>query len=123
MLENFRVGQLWIGREVRSQALANVEKLARDRKIPIEHETRANAFAWYEVQGKFLWPEPSSAVLSDAAKNDDSLVMRLRYADRAMMLPGDAEKEAEHEMISENSEDELHAEILKIGHHGNFWRR
>ncbi len=119
VLENFRVGQLWIGREIRSQALANIEKMARDRKIPIEHETRANAFAWDEVQGKFLWPEPSSAALSDAAKNDDSLVLKLQYADRAMMLPGDAEKEAEHEMISENSEDELHAEILKIGHHGS----
>src|SRR6266404_3187680 len=119
VLENFRVGQLWIGREVRSQALANIEKLAKDRNISIEHETRANAFAWDDVQGKFLWPEPSSAVPSDAAKNDDSLVLRLQYEDRALMLPGDAEKEAEREMLSENSEDELQAEVLKIGHHGS----
>jgi competence protein ComEC len=35
------------------------------------------------------------------------------------MLPGDAEKEAEHEMLSENSPDELQAEVLKIGHHGS----
>jgi competence protein ComEC len=119
ILENFRVGQLWIGREVRSQALADVEKLAKDRKIPIEHETRANAFAWDDVQGKFLWPEPSSATPSEAARNDDSLVLKLRYADRAMMLPGDAEKEAEREMLSEISEDELRAEVLKIGHHGS----
>jgi competence protein ComEC len=119
VLENFRVGRLWIGREVHSQALANVEKLARDRKIPIEHETRANAFAWDDVQGKFLWPEPSSAAPSDAARNDDSLVLRLRYKDRALMLPGDAEKEAEREMLSENAEDELQAEVLKIGHHGS----
>jgi competence protein ComEC len=119
VLENFRVGHLWIGREVHSQALANVAKLARDRKIPIEHETRANAFAWDDVQGKFLWPEPSSAAPSDAARNDDSLVLRLRYKDRALMLPGDAEKEAEREMLSENAEDELQAEVLKIGHHGS----
>jgi competence protein ComEC len=119
MLENFHVGQLWIGREVRSQALANVEKLARHRRIPIEHETRADAFAWDEVQGKFLWPEPSSADPSDTAKNDDSLVLRLRYADRAVMLPGDAEKEAEREMLSENGADELRADVLKIGHHGS----
>jgi competence protein ComEC len=119
VLENFRVGQLWIGREVRSQALANIEKVARDRTIPIEHETRASAFAWDDVQGKFLWPEPSSTAPSDAARNDDSLVLRLRYADRGLMLPGDAEKEAEHDMLSENGEDELHAEVLKIGHHGS----
>ncbi|MCU1239422.1 MAG: internalization-related competence protein ComEC/Rec2 [Candidatus Acidoferrum typicum] len=119
VLENFRVGRLWIGREVHSQALANVEKLARDRKIWIEYETRANTFAWDDVRGKFLWPEPSSAAASDAAKNDDSLVLRLRYADRALMLPGDAEKEAEREILLENGEDELQAEVLKIGHHGS----
>jgi competence protein ComEC len=36
-----------------------------------------------------------------------------------MMLPGDAEKEAEREMLAENKEDELQAEVLKIGHHGS----
>lgn len=34
------------------------------------------------------------------------------------MLPGDAEKDAEREMLSENNQDELLAEVLKIGHHG-----
>ena len=119
VLENFRVGQLWIGQEVHSQALAKVEKLARDRQIPIEHEVRASGFALDDVQGKFLWPQQSSPAPSDAAKNDDSLVLRLRYADRALMLPGDAEKEAEREMLSENAEDELQAEVLKVGHHGS----
>jgi competence protein ComEC len=35
------------------------------------------------------------------------------------LLPGDAEKEAEREMLSENRPDELRAEVLKIGHHGS----
>ncbi len=119
ILENFRVGQLWIGRDVRSPALAKIEELARDKKIPIEHESRANSFAWDNVEGKFFWPEISSAEPSPAAKNDDSLVLRLRYEDRAVLLPGDAEKEAEREMLSENGQDELRAEVLKIGHHGS----
>jgi competence protein ComEC len=119
ILENFRVGQLWIGREVNSPALARVEQLARDRKIPIEHETRAKSFAWDNVEGRFFWPEASSAAPSQAAKNDDSLVLRLRYEDRSILLPGDAEKEAERAMLSESSQDELRAEVLKIGHHGS----
>src|ERR1700752_5254265 len=45
ILENFCVGRLWIGREVRSAALAKLEQLARDKKIPIEHETSSNNFA------------------------------------------------------------------------------
>ena len=119
ILENFRVGQLWIGREVNSPALAKVEQMARDRKIPIEHETRAKSFAWDNVEGKFFWPEPSSEAPSATAKNDDSLVLRLRYEDHTVLLPGDAERDAEREMLSESSSDELRAEVLKIGHHGS----
>jgi competence protein ComEC len=119
ILENFRVGRLWIGREVNSPALAKVEQMARDRKIPIEHETRAKSFAWDNVEGKFFWPETTSAAPSPAAKNDDSLVLKLQYEDHAVLLPGDAERDAEREMLSENSSDELRAEVLKIGHHGS----
>jgi competence protein ComEC len=119
ILENFRVGQLWIGREVTSLALAKVEQLAKDRKIPIEHETRADTFIWDRLEGKFFWPETSSAAPSPTAKNDDSLVLKLRYENEAVLLPGDAEKEAEREMLSQNTEDELQAEVLKIGHHGS----
>jgi competence protein ComEC len=118
VLENFRVGRLWIGREVRSQALGKLEKFATDRKISIEHETRSNNFAWDGVRGEFLWPEVSSVTPVDA-KNDDSLVLKLQYAGRGLMLPGDAEKQAEREILSENSSDELRAEVLKIGHHGS----
>jgi competence protein ComEC len=119
ILENFRVGQLWIGREVRSQALAKVKKLASDRHIPIEHEAQANRFAWDDVEGRFFWPEAPSVLPSDTAKNDDSLVLRLRFEKRAVLLPGDAEKDAERGMLSENSPDELQADVLKIGHHGS----
>jgi competence protein ComEC len=119
ILENFRVGQLWIGREVRSVAMAKLEQLARDKNIPIEHETRANRFAFDNVRGEVFWPASASGDPSSSAKNDDSLVLRLRYQGRAILLPGDAEKEAEREILSENSQDDLQAEVLKIGHHGS----
>ena len=119
ILENFRVGRLWIGREVSSPALGKIEQMAKDREIPIEHETRAKSFAWDQVEGKFFWPEASTAGPSPAAKNDDSLVLRLRYEDHAILLPGDAEKDAEGAMLSANGRDELRADVLKIGHHGS----
>jgi competence protein ComEC len=118
ILKNFCVGQLWIGREVRSAALARLEQLARAKSIPIARETRANHFALDNVQGEIFWPETSAADSSSTAKNDDSLVLRLRYQERAILLSGDAERDAERGMLSENSEDELQAEVLKIGHHG-----
>src|SRR5258708_33890851 len=116
MLENFRVGKLGIGREVVSTALARLEHLAARKNISVEHETRGKSFAWDGVEGEIFWPEISSAQAAPAAKNNDSLFLRLRSANRKVLLPGGAEKEAEHEMLTENSETELAADFLKGGH-------
>ena len=119
VLENFRIGKLWLGREVSSQALSRLEELAARRQILIEHELRGKSFDWDGVRGEFLWPdlEPDGQV-AQAAKNDDSLVLRLSYRTRSIMLPGDAEKQAEHEIVAESGPDILHSDVLKIGHHG-----
>jgi competence protein ComEC len=119
ILENFHVGTLWIGREVESGALANMEKLAREQKIPVLHEARGNAFSWDGVETKFLWPEIVLEEVGPAPKNNDSLVLRLKYGDRSIMLPGDAEKQAENSILSENDKATLEADVLKVGHHGS----
>jgi competence protein ComEC len=119
ILENFRVGTLLIGREVESGALANLEKLAREQKIPVLHEARGSALAWDGVETKFLWPEIAPEEVGTAPKNNDSLVLKLKYGDRSLMLPGDAEKQAENSILSENDEATLQADVLKVGHHGS----
>ncbi len=119
ILENFRVGRLWIGREVSSPALARLEELARERKIPIEHELRGKSFRWDGVEGSFLWPEIAPEEVAPSAKNNDSLVLHLQYGSRSILLPGDAEKQVEREILSENSVEALHSDVLKIGHHGS----
>jgi competence protein ComEC len=119
ILENFHVGTLWIGREVESGALANLEKLAREQKIPVLHEARGSAFAWDGIETQFLWPEISPEEVGPAPKNNDSLVLRLKYGGRSIMLPGDAEKQAENSILSENDEATLQADVLKVGHHGS----
>lgn len=119
VFQNFHVGAFWIGREVSSPALASLEKLCRTEKIPIQHEERGDALSWDGVQEQFLWPE-SPAVETDAPpKNNDSLVLRLKYGARALLLPGDAERDAERTMLDENAPALLHADVLKVGHHGS----
>jgi competence protein ComEC len=119
ILENFRVGRLWLGREVASPALAKLESLAREKKIPIARESRGQSFSWDGVNGEFLWPETSPNDIASGAKNDDSLVLQLHYGSRAVLLPGDAEGQAERKMLVENSENALRADVLKVGHHGS----
>ena len=119
VLENFHVGILWIGRQVSAPVLEKLELEARAQHIPIVHESRGAPFAWDGVELQFLSPEISSGEGASSARNDDSLVLHLRYGDRSMLLPGDAEQQSEREILDENPAPALHADILKVGHHGS----
>jgi competence protein ComEC len=118
VLENFRVSKLWIGREVSIQALERLEGLARERKIPIEHALRGRSFHWDGADGEFLWPEAAYEEAAPSAKNNDSLVLRMNYGNQTFLLPGDAEKQVEREILSENDAETMRADVLKVGHHG-----
>ena len=119
VLENFQVGQLWIGRETETPALGQLEQTAERRHVPIEHEIRGQSFLWDGVQVDFLWPQILPEEIAPGAKNNDSLVVRLQYKERRVLLPGDAEKQAEFAMLSETEAGKLHADVLKVGHHGS----
>ncbi len=49
--------------------------------------------------------------------NDGSIVLRLSYRGRAILLAGDAERSAEREMLA--SGRDLSADVLVVGHHGS----
>jgi competence protein ComEC len=119
VLENFRVGRLWLGRETETPALGQLKQIAERRHIPIEHELRGQSFLWDGVQVDFLWPQIPPEEIAPSAKNNDSLVVRLQYKERSVLLPGDAEKQAEYAMLSETEAGKLHADVLKVGHHGS----
>jgi len=119
VLQNFHVGQLWLGRETAAPAFARLKEEAALLRVPIEHELRGQHFVWDGVQVDFLWPEIPPEEVAPLAKNNDSLVVRLRYLDRTILLPGDAEKQAEAAMLAENDAVALHADVLKVGHHGS----
>jgi len=119
ILQNFKVGQLWLGRETAAPAFARLKEEATLLHVPIEHELRGQHFLWDGVQVVFLWPEIPPQEVAPLAKNNDSLVVRLRYCDRTILLPGDAEKLAEAAMLGENDAAALQADVLKVGHHGS----
>jgi len=119
VLENFRVVRLWLGRETETPALGQLKQIAERRHIRIEHELRGQSFLWDGVQVDFLWPQIPPEEIAPSAKNNDSLVVRLQFKERSVLLPGDAEKQAEYAMLSETGAEKLHADVLKVGHHGS----
>jgi len=115
ILENFRVGELWVSHEVSSAAYRALLEHARARRVRIVHRVRGDAFAWDGVAGHVLWPDTSDEVPS--AKNNDSLVLRLEHGHVTLLLPGDIERPVEHELVSDG--EPLSADFLKVAHHGS----
>jgi competence protein ComEC len=115
VLENFRVRELWLGRDVSSDAYRNILGIARERGVRIVHLKQGDSFAREGVSGTILWPENVSG--DQAAKNDDSLVMRLTDGSQSLLLPGDIELPSERTILEE--ELPLNANFLKVAHHGS----
>ncbi|MFO0681792.1 MAG: DNA internalization-related competence protein ComEC/Rec2 [Sandaracinus sp.] len=67
------------------------------------------------AQIEVLWPCPAFDPGWDA--NDNSLVLRLRYAGRTLVLLGDAEAHAEQELLAHGLEGPV--DLVKVGHHGS----
>jgi competence protein ComEC len=119
VLQNFQVSRLLLGRETAAPAFGRLKQVAASLHVPIEHEQRGQSFLWDGVQVDFLWPEILPKEIAPLAKNNDSLVVRLQYGERTILLPGDMEKQAEYVMLGENTPSFLHADVLKVGHHGS----
>jgi competence protein ComEC len=61
---------------------------------------------------------PCPGVNPTHSANDQSIVLRLKMGRRVVLLPGDAEAVEEKELV-ERYGGSLHADLLKLGHHGS----
>jgi competence protein ComEC len=115
VLENFRVRELWIGRDEETPAFESLLREARARGVAIVHKSVGAHFTWGGVDGNFLWPTDAAAV--PQASNDNSLVLRLTDDKVRFLLPGDIQNKVEDELVKEHAP--LAADFLKVPHHGS----
>ncbi|MEB2343845.1 MAG: DNA internalization-related competence protein ComEC/Rec2 [Deltaproteobacteria bacterium] len=67
-----------------------------------------------DLRVEALWPPREGPALS---RNDRSLALRVEAAGRAVLLPGDLGARAERHLLAAGAR--LHADVLKLGHHGS----
>jgi competence protein ComEC len=115
VIANFKVEELWIGRNEVTPAFLVLLAEARARGVQIVQEIQGRTFDWDGVHGDVLWPADVSEV--DKAANDNSLVMRIQDGEESFLLPGDIEKKVENELVDEHAP--LAANFLKVPHHGS----
>src|SRR6185437_12458642 len=69
VLNNFQVGELWVGRDENSAAYRDLLAEAAAHHVPVVHRLAGQAFDWNGTSGEILWPDSADAA-PQAANND-----------------------------------------------------
>jgi competence protein ComEC len=104
-----------VGRDIQSSAYREVIAAARSHSVVIRHLKQGDTFSEDGVALRVLWPEDDSD--APAAKNDDSLVLRLTDGAQSFLLAGDVERPSERRILAE--EQPVEVNFLKVAHHGS----
>jgi competence protein ComEC len=111
LMSNFRPKELWTG------ANPPVELLELAHRLGI-HSFEKHPTGPLELSGAILEIlAPADDYAAEKVGNNDSLVFRITYGSRSFLLTGDMERGIESKLLSSGAN--LHADVLKVGHHGS----
>jgi len=115
VLRNFQVGELWLGPGPSDAGLERLLNVARSRGVPIVlHHSGDDC----HIDGvELLVLSPPADWSPKRVSNNDSLVMRLGYGSRHILLLGDVEARMEKRLAE--GDLPLSSEIMKVAHHGS----
>jgi competence protein ComEC len=90
---------------------------AHEVGAPVYLVGRGDRLRFGAVTLEVLWPPVAEGNADAPSANNDSIVLRLRFGRRTLLLTGDAEGAAEASLVSAG--DDLACDVLKVGHHGS----
>jgi competence protein ComEC len=115
ILENFDVGEVWIGGGSSTQGYASLFPLLEQDRLPVMALERGDVLQLGAVTFEALGPEATTP--QSASLNERSLVLRARYGRHSFLLTGDIERQSEARLIEERL---LPGDtVLKVAHHGS----
>jgi competence protein ComEC len=116
-LGSVRVGALWdSGQGEREGVGGGYADLLRRIRPAIRPSELCGAHAIGGATIEVLAPCPGPS--PTRTPNDNSLVLRIAFGKRAVLFTGDAEHEEEDDLVRDHGAA-LHADVLKVGHHGS----
>lgn len=111
LIENFRPREVWVG----ANPLPRMVERAERFHIPVISKRASEPFAFGGAMVQILSPPPDYAPTKNI--NNDSLAFRVAYGERSFLLTGDMERPMESRLVASGMA--IHADVLKIGHHGS----
>jgi competence protein ComEC len=125
ILRNFPVGEVWTGEgPSQSAVFLWMQEYLREQRIP--HRVVSGGgppVRWGEASLEVLHPQPRRPGRWPAVDprpfrpNDASLVLKVRIGTQAALLTGDIERDGEAALVRSGAS--LHAQVLKVPHHGS----
>jgi competence protein ComEC len=116
LIANFHPRELWVGAMPDSPEWIALRRTAVENGVRIVPLEAGAEFAYGGARLRVLAPAPGYQVL-DAARNNDSLVLRAAYGERSFLLAGDAERQVEWRMLDSGALGR--SDVLKVAHHGS----
>jgi competence protein ComEC len=116
LLNNFEVGELWVGENPLTPEYVSLLKAALRRTVRIRSLVAGDRLHFHSAKLEFLNPERGPRKGKSPA-NNDSLAFRLLFGQRSFLLTGDIERRVETEIL--NRAEPLDSDLLKIAHHGS----
>jgi len=114
---NFKVRTAFVARTPGADPeYAKFAETLREKKIPLSLIGAGDVLRFGGVTATALWPA-LSADRNAPSRNNDSIVLRLQYGDRTVLMTGDLEKEGEAAILGANND--IHSDIVKVPHHGS----
>jgi competence protein ComEC len=111
VMENFRPTEFWVG----ANPPQTLVERARELGIRVVEGHLGLPFDFGGARVQFLSPPEDYASIKIG--NNDSLAFRVMYGSRTFLLTGDMERPMEQILVSDGLY--LHADVLKVGHHGS----
>ena len=112
---NFNPRELWLGPNTAPPALKPIMEQARSLHTTIKIYSAGDQFDWAGMNVRALSP-PRDWRLSERPDNNDSLVLQFTYGRTSALFMGDAQKQAEPQVIARAPVSSL----LKVTHNGSL---
>ena len=98
------------------QEFARFAATMKQTGVPVEMVGGGDVLHFGDVSAQVLWPPPSKDE-SAPSRNNDSIMLLVRYGEKSLLLTGDIEKQGESAVLRGGIN--LRSDIVKVAHHGS----
>lgn len=117
--KNFQIGSAIFGRTPMSDPdFVELYEVLQRRSIAVETVSRGEILKFGDVTVEVLYPF-DTADMNAPSDNNNSVVLRIVYGSRAILLTGDIERTTETALVTNPNRSGLSADVIKVAHHGS----